>query len=143
MSHTVKGILGAIAMSLTLGAVQFASGHDLTSGLVTTGLAATGLSTARNSLQDSAGINRAAKANRVAAATAAAIPTRTISIRLDRLADTSVLIRIPAVKETRNLPPAPLPLNKPGDRKLKVACEPVVSTLTEVAKLLQPGRCVT
>jgi hypothetical protein len=79
----------------------------------------------------------------VAAATAAAIPTRTISIRLDRLADTSVLIRIPAVKETRNLPPAPLPLNKPGDRKLKVACEPVVSTLTEVAKLLQPGRCVT
>jgi hypothetical protein len=53
------------------------------------------------------------------------------------------VIRIPAVKETRNLPPAPILLNKPGDRKLKVACEPVVSTLTEVAKLLQPGRCVT
>jgi hypothetical protein len=30
---------------------------------------------------------------------------------------------------------------KPGDRK--VACEPVVSVLTEVAKQLQPGRCVT
>jgi hypothetical protein len=142
MSLTVKGILGATAMSLTLGAVQFASGRDLTSGLVTTGLAATGLSTARNSVQDSGGVNRAAKADRVAAATAAAVPTRTISIRLDRLADTSILIRIPAVKETRNLPPAPL-LIKPGDRKLKVACEPVVSTLTEVAKLLQPGRCVT
>ena len=142
MSHTAKGILGATAMSLAFGAVQFASGHDLTSGLVTTALAATGLSSARNSLQDSATVNRVAKADRVAAATAAAVPTRTISIRFDRLADTSVLIRIPSVKETRNLPPASL-LNKPGDRKLKVACEPVVSTLTEVAKQLQPGRCVT
>jgi hypothetical protein len=32
---------------------------------------------------------------------------------------------------------------KSGDRKNAVACEPVVSVLTEVAKLLQPGRCVT
>jgi hypothetical protein len=24
-----------------------------------------------------------------------------------------------------------------------IACEPMVSSLTEVAKLLQPGRCVT
>ena len=30
-----------------------------------------------------------------------------------------------------------------GSRKTAVACEPVVSVLTEVAKLLQPGRCVT
>jgi len=34
-------------------------------------------------------------------------------------------------------------VTKPGDRKMTVACEPVVSVLTEVAKLLQPGRCVT
>jgi hypothetical protein len=32
-------------------------------------------------------------------------------------------------------------LMKPG--RTAVACEPVVSVLTEVAKLLQPGRCVT
>jgi hypothetical protein len=32
---------------------------------------------------------------------------------------------------------------KSFDRKLTVACEPVVSVLTEVAKQLQPGRCVT
>jgi hypothetical protein len=32
---------------------------------------------------------------------------------------------------------------KPGDRKLAVACEPPVSVLTEIAKQLQPGRCVT
>ena len=27
--------------------------------------------------------------------------------------------------------------------KPTIACEPMVSSLTEVAKLLQPGRCVT
>jgi hypothetical protein len=140
MSHTVKGILGAIAMSLTLGAVQFASGHDLTGGLV-----GTDLGTA--SADPQTGVNRAAKVDRVTVAAAPSAPTRTISIRLDSLADTSVLIRIPLVAiplvpEARNVPPA-LVLSKPGDRKLTVACEPVVSTLTEVAKLLQPGRCVT
>jgi hypothetical protein len=135
MSHTVKGILGATAMSLTLGAVQFASGHDLTGGFATTGLA-----TASATFQT--GINRVAKADRVSRAAAPSAPTRTISFRLNDLADTSVLIRIPVVQEARNRPPAPVP-TKPGDRKLTVACEPVVSALTEVAKLLQPGRCVT
>jgi hypothetical protein len=42
--------------------------------------------------------------------------------------------------ETRARPAAPA-FAKPG--KTAVACEPVVSVLTEVAKLLQPGRCVT
>ena len=32
---------------------------------------------------------------------------------------------------------------KSRDTKTAVACEPPVSVLTEVAKLLQPGRCVT
>ena len=31
---------------------------------------------------------------------------------------------------------------KDGGRRM-VACEPVVSVLTEIAKTLQPGRCVT
>jgi hypothetical protein len=34
-------------------------------------------------------------------------------------------------------------VTKSGKRKLTVACEPVVSVLTEVAKQLEPGRCVT
>jgi hypothetical protein len=149
---------GAIAVSLTLGALQFASGHDLTGGLgaglgtgLGTGLAAglgTGLGTglgndpaaASDTLQT--GVNRAARSDRAGPAVAPSAPTRTISIRLDRLADTSVLIRIPVVQESGNIPPAPF-LTRPGDRKLTVACEPVVSVLTEVAKLLRPGRCVT
>ena len=145
---------GAIAVSLTLGALQFASGHDLTGGLgagLGTGLAAglgTGLGTgpgndpAAASDTPQTGINRAARSDRAGPAVAPSVPTRTISIRLDRLADTSVLIRIPVVQESGNIAPAPF-LTRPGDRKLTVACEPVVSVLTEVAKLLRPGRCVT
>jgi hypothetical protein len=149
---------GAIAMSLTLGAVQFASGHDLTGGLgaglgtsfgtglgtsLGTSVATTGLATAPASPET---VNRAAKADRAEpdrGSSAASARTRTISIRLDGLADTSVLIRIPAVRESGNLTPPPLLPARPAERKLTVACEPVVSTLTEVAKLLQPGRCVT
>ena len=37
MSQKVTGILAALAVSLTLGAMQFASGHDLTVGLATPG----------------------------------------------------------------------------------------------------------
>jgi hypothetical protein len=131
MSHIAKGIFGAVAVSLVLGAVQFASGHDLT-GRRTLG------DTAMAGTSDST-INRSIKADRVSGATAAAASTRTISLRLDSLADTSVLIRVPVAKEARNAPAAA----KSGGRKMTVACEPVVSVLTEVAKLLQPGRCVT
>jgi hypothetical protein len=151
MSPISRAGLGAIAVSLTLGAMQFASGHDLTGGLgkslgnsLGSGAGTTGPATAPASPET---VNRAAKADRAKAdrgSSAASAPARTISIRLDGLADTSVVIRIPAVRVSRNLPPlAPRLPAKPADRKLTVACEPVVSTLTEVAKLLQPGRCVT
>ncbi len=86
-------------------------------------------------------INRIAKADR-AALLPAPVQTRTIALRLDALADTSVLVRIPVAKAARNAPSTPM-INKSGDRKLAVACEPPVSVLSEVAKLLQPGRCVT
>jgi hypothetical protein len=125
-----KGIFGALAISLTFGAIQLASGHDL-AGIrqVPAG-------------SPEAIINRAAKADRAVAATTATGQTRTISLRLDALSDTSILVRVPMAKEARDTPPAPA-VKKSGDRKLAVACEPVVSVLTEVAKLLQPGRCVT
>jgi hypothetical protein len=141
MSQLSRGIFAAIAVSLTCGAVQFASGRDFTRGPQDTAQTAINIT-----------INRAAKADRVARVAASAAPTQTISLRLDALSDTSVLVRVPAAKqagqEARNGPPgppAPSPpaVTKPGDRKMTVACEPVVSVLTEVAKLLQPGRCVT
>jgi len=141
MSQLSRGIFAAIAVSLTCGAVQFAAGRDLSQGRQDTPQTAIDIT-----------INRAAKADRAARVAASAVPTQTISLRLDALSDTSVLVRVPAAKEAgqaaRNGPPAPPAASPPtvtkyGDRKMTVACEPVVSVLTEVAKLLQPGRCVT
>ena len=53
-----------------------------------------------------------------------------------------MLVRVPVAKEeARNRPVAPR--DQSGKSKNAVACEPPVSVLTEVAKLLEPGRCVT
>jgi hypothetical protein len=131
MSQLATGILGAIAVSLTCGAVQFALGRDL-SGIMP-----------QPSRDSATAVNRATKADRAARVAGAAQPTQTISLRVAALSDTSVLVRI---REGRKNPPTNPPsrfLTKSSDRKLTVACEPVVSVLTEVAKLLQPGRCVT
>lgn len=90
-----------------------------------------------------AGINRAVKGDR-AAGIPQAQPARTVLLKVDSLADTSVLVRIPVQKEARTLAPVQ-PSANPAEAKSKriVACEPPVSVLTEVAKLLQPGKCVT
>ena len=125
-----RGVFGAVAVSLTFGAAQLAMGLDLAK-----------IQQEPTGTPDSA-VNRTVKADRAAGVAGSTAPTRTISIRLDGLSDTSVLIRIPAVQEARNRPVAPSSL-KASDRKMAVACEPVVSVLTEVARQLQPGRCVT
>lgn len=145
MSQIRKGIFASLAVALTLGAVQLAFAHDLIGGRQPTAAV------------PGTDVNRATKADR------AAVPslrgqTETIALRHDGVADTSVLVRVPAAKdtskdtsgepakearnETRN-GPTPPPVTKPAARKFTVACEPPVSVLTEVAKLLQPGRCVT
>lgn len=136
MSQIHKGIFGALAIALTLGAVQLAFAHDLIGGRQAAAAA------------PETGINRAAKSDR------APVPslrgqTETIALRVDGVTDTSVLVRVPVAKETskeaskeaRN-GTAP-PVTKPASKTIAVACEPPVSVLTEVAKLLQPGRCVT
>ncbi|MFZ2157878.1 MAG: hypothetical protein WAV72_17390 [Bradyrhizobium sp.] len=129
MSQISKGIFGAAGVALVLGAVPLAFGHDLADRWqAVTGAPATS-------------VNRAAKADR-AAGVGPAASARTISLRLDSLADTSVLVRVPVAKDARNTPAAPA-VTKSGNRKTAVACEPVVSVLTEVAKHLEPGRCVT
>jgi hypothetical protein len=134
MSEVRTGILTAIAVSATFGAMQFASGHDLTSGL------------RAFSPAPQEGINRGPKADRIAnvAVSQAVAPTQTISIHVDRVADTSVLVRIPRPQEARNTARTPAPaLIKSGEQKSAVACEPTVSVLTDIAKRMQPGRCVT
>ena len=132
MSQFSRGIFAAIAVSLTLGAVPLALGRDLSANVPTADPQGTPSTT----------VNRAAKVDRVAGNARADMPTRTISLQLSGLSETSVLVRIPVAQADRARNPAPT-LIKSGDRKAAVACEPVVSVLTEVAKLLGPGRCVT
>jgi hypothetical protein len=129
-SSLVRIIFGAAAVSLTLGAVQFASGHDLAVPLLSGKPVDT--------------VNRADKADRAVIASSVA-PTRTIAFRPGDLPDTSVLVRIPLTKVAREGARVPLPLLRSGESQGKpmVACEPMVSVLTEVARKLQPGRCVT
>jgi len=128
MPQIRNGIFVALAVSATLGAAQLASGHDL---IGRRQVAAT---------VPEEGVNRAAKANRDVARVAPAGRNRTIALRFKELADTSVLVRVPVAKEEARRPVAPV---KSGKSKNAVACEPPVSVLTEVAKLLEPGRCVT
>jgi hypothetical protein len=126
-SRVLKGALGVIALSLTLGAIPLALGRDLSARDLSADSGAT-----------EATVNRDAKTDR-ALRVASPSPTQTISLRLAGLSDTSVLVRIPLARASSSA----RPVLKLGDRKLAVACEPVVSVLTDVAKQLQPGRCVT
>lgn len=131
--------LGVVQVgAVQVGAVQLASGHDLADrwqALADLPGQTPGSNVASHN------VNRSSKSDRLADLKPAAVPTRTVSMRLNDLADTTVLLRLPAVIETGNAKPAPT-LLKPG-RKPTIACEPMVSSLTEVAKLLQPGRCLT
>ena len=134
MSNLSKAVFGAIALSLTLGAGQFASGHDL--------------ARSQQALNDSpvTPINRSAKTDRASGIAGSAEQTQTISLRPESLSDTSVLVRIPIARkpETDARNGSAPSLFQSGDRrKATVACEPMVSVLTEVAKQLAPGRCVT
>jgi len=138
MPRLTIGIIAACALSLTFGAAQFASGRDLyeaapdgLKNLLTEPLTAGGNS-----------VNRGAKSDRVTGVLGSPAQTRTIALRLEGFADTSFLLRVPVANGATNSSSTRFRTN-PGERKLTVACEPVVSILTEVAKRLQPGRCVT
>jgi hypothetical protein len=124
-----RGILGVFAVSLMLSAAQIAFGRDL-SGISLVSTSQVSLSSA------GMGINREAKADRAAVVSVSAGRTQTVSLRLDGLSDTSVLVRVPVAQAAREIS-----FGKSGDRKL--ACEAVVSVLTEISKRLEPGRCVT
>jgi hypothetical protein len=128
-SNLIGIVFGAGVVSLTLGAAQLASGHDL--------------SAPQLSGKPDEAVNRSDKADRAIVASPV-LPTRTIAFRPGDLPDTSVLVRVPLIKVARETVRNRL-LIQSGQSQTKpmVACEPVVSVLTEVAHKLQPGRCVT
>jgi hypothetical protein len=131
MSNTGKGLIGALALTLGgLGAAQLAFGQDVAESLQSfTSVSNSGLNHH---------VNRVAKTDRAPHVITPAAPMQTISVQLHGGTETSVAVRIPLTPRDQASTPAPLRITSPS-----VACEPVVSVLTEVAKQLQPGRCVS
>ena len=139
MSRLITGISCVLALSLISGVAEFARGRDLSSVAGNLAPISQALALSSRSSADTPSVNRGAKADRAASPAGSPATTRTISLRLDAFADTTFLVRIP--EATAN-PPAVVPLPvKPAINRPTVACEPVVSVLTEVAKRLEPGRC--
>lgn len=146
MSHMASGILGAVAATLALGAVhlEVAAGNDLL-GPAQRGDASTGLARPEGNTS-MANVNRMAKGDRDVAAR----PTEgvTISFRVPGMPDSSVMMRMPAGGAADALRRAPVPAKTSSERgsaapAKTIACEPVVSVLTSVARQLAPGRCIT
>jgi hypothetical protein len=132
MLQLPRKVYGALAIGMMLVAVPLAAGRDLAGGVL--------LGATASAAAPATGINREIKADRSAALIRPGVATHTISLQLNGLANTSVLVRMPVAARNGSSAPS---LIKSGSGKTIVACEPVVSVLTEVAKLLQPGRCVT
>ena len=133
MSQSSRVFLGVAAIALTLGAIPLAAGRDLSGGVFNRSEAP--------SAKPATEINRAAKADRAGSAVRSDVVMQTISLKLNGLSDTSVLVRVPVAQAACPSSFAPS-WTKSGDKR-PVACEPVVSVLTEVARQLEPGRCVT
>jgi hypothetical protein len=132
MSRLTTGISGAIALVLISGAAQFALGRDL--GMLSVDQLSFGSPAA-----DASAVNRGAKADRATGPAGSPAVTRTVSLKLSGFSDTTFLLRVPVTSAT----PAASSTAKRVAPKPAVACEPMVSVLTEVAKQLEPGRCVT
>lgn len=139
MSHITSGILGGAAVALFLGAIQFASGSDLRATVVP-------VNATEASQVNAEAVNRGAKSDRAPVASLQD-GSRTVSFRVHGLSDTSLLLRVAPtpVKVEKIIPSEVVAARavKAAVQKSAVACEPPVSVLTEVAKLLEPGRCVT
>jgi hypothetical protein len=146
MSQKSRILFGVAAIALTLGAIPLAAGRDLAGSVFNRPEVFSRVSSPVSSpisLGTAATeINRATKADRAGSAVRSDVATRTISLQFNGLAETSVLVRVPVAQASRRNSFAPSWI-KSGTDKRAVACEPVVSVLTEVAKQLEPGSCVT
>jgi len=138
MSQKSRILFGVAAIALTLGAIPLAAGRDLSGGVFSRAEVPAQISSGTSA----ATINRAAKADRAGSVVRSGMAMRTISLQFNGLADTSVLVRVPVAQAARPSSFAPSWIRSGSDKRA-VACEPVVSVLTDVAKQLEPGRCVT
>jgi hypothetical protein len=141
MSHITSGILGGTAVALLVGAIQLASGSDMRA------TAAVPVTAIEASQINAEAVNRGGKSDRAQIATIQD-GSRTVAFQLHGLRDTSLLVRISSPPAKVEKPVAASDVVnattfKASSKRSAVACEPPVSVLTEVARLLEPGRCVT
>lgn len=142
MSRTSRMLMAVTAAALTAGAAQLALGRDLGRdlgrNLMETGTVSTAVAAVTGG-----DVNRAAKSDRLPQADRGAGESRTVSARVGDLANTSVLIRLngPA-RKPRSGPPKPA-VSPASAANKTFACEPMVSVLTEIARQLAPGRCLS
>lgn len=87
-------------------------------------------------------VDRSAKGDREVAV--APVSGVTISFKVPGSEDSSVMVRMPSgdAADARKAPALTVGKGSSAGNR-PVACEPVVSVLTAVAKQLAPGRCVT
>ena len=138
MSRLATGISGAVALVLVSGAAQFAMGNDLTAvaGRLPP-IKQLPLSSSR--APEASAVNRSAKTNRAAAPSGSPALLRTILLTPSGISEMTVVMRVPVAAAAPSSASAPV---KSLVRKPMMACEPVVSVLTEIARRLEPGRCV-
>lgn len=148
MSQMFSVQRAVIAAALTVAAAPFAMGGELPAWLLRSPVVATVAAPAwagapvNSNLVNN--VARAGKSDR-APVTRAGVDSQTFSIQPSGMSGTSVLVRVVSRKPDRRAndkPATQLELRGKAARP-HAACEPVVSMLTEVAKRLEPGRCLT
>jgi hypothetical protein len=146
MSNVTSGILGAVAATLAFGAVhlEVATGNDLVGSAQRDSGTVGIVHSPANIAATTQNVNRSAKGDRDL--TVQPSGGLTISFKVPGADDASVALRMPPADaaDAGRKPPVPARVEKGSaiDRK-PIACEPVVSALTAVAKQLGPGRCIT
>jgi len=133
-----------IAAAMSLVAAPFAIGGELPAWLLRPAIASAVAVNPLAAAPEATPVHRAAKADRIAITARSAGPMRTFSIQPRGLTDTSILVRVPerAIERDAINSPGTVKSNESSSRP-RAACEPVVSVLTDVAKRLGPGRCIT
>jgi hypothetical protein len=144
MSYLASGTLGVVAGVLALGAVHL----EVSAGNGLLGPAQRGDATLTSPARaETVAINvdRSAKGDRELAVSPSGGVT--ISFKVPGSSDSSVMVRLPsgdAADAKRKAPALTTSTGRGSSAGARpVACEPVVSVLTAVAKQLAPGRCVT
>jgi len=150
MARITRVTLALIAVGVGVGAIQLASGReDLGAAISADSGAGAALVVPSVSVRNVATtVNRAAKSDRAVGSVSTSQTQRTITLRLEGIPDTSVLVQIPVqigpkVQDEARDGPAISSAPRSTTGKPMIACEPVVSVLTEVARRLPPGRCLT